>query len=457
MRLRENTVLGQVARAVPSGCSVRCLGAGLTLLLIAVDADRAPAQQLAFRHVVVDDSGPLNPWGKSVGDLNGDGLPELVVGGSKAGGLVYYENPSWRKRTIAADGRWSTDHECVDLDGDGDLDVVALTTTTICWLENPDWEMHVIDRIVLHDIEVADLDNDGDYDLVGRDQGEFGHSGKTLHFYRQDSLSQWRHRKVECPDGEGLRAADIDGDQDIDVVINSVWFENSGEILTGLWQQHHYAARWLHAATFVTVADVNLDGRVDVVLSPSELAGDRYRISWFEAPDNPATGDWVEHPIALNVESVHHFVGAADLDLDGDVDVVTAEMQQGQDPDEVQIYRNAGDCVNWDVQVIARTGSHSMRLVDIEGDGDIDLFCANHQGEQVDLWINETRRAKAATQNLRHSWHYIEVTDALPARCFGIAAADIDGDGDQDLAIGDTPPQKPRRRHDGELGATGVD
>ncbi|MCA9127777.1 MAG: VCBS repeat-containing protein, partial [Planctomycetales bacterium] len=316
--------------------------------------------------------------------------------------------------------------------------IVALTTTSICWIENPSWETHTVDRIVLHDIEVADLDNDGDYDLVGRDQGEFGHSGKTLHFYRNDGQGHWQHREVACPNGEGLRAADIDGDLDVDVVINAFWFENDGSVLDGKWQLHQFAPRWLHAATFVAVADVNLDGRMDVILSPSELAGQRYRISWFESPEIPATSDWPEHPIALNVETVHHFVGAADFDLDGDVDVVTAEMQQGQDPDEVQIYRNSGDCENWERVVLADSGSHSMRLVDVEGDGDIDLFGANHQGQQVDLWINQAAKYKQSVAPKSQNWHYIELTKSLPTRCFGIAAGDADADSDLDLAIGET-------------------
>lgn len=421
-------------------------------------------QSIPFEHIVVDERGPVNPWGKSIGDLTGDGFPELIVGGSKSGGLVFYERSgnvgTWSRRIIAEGGRWSTDHECVDLDGDGDQDIVALSTTAIVWIENPNWQIHTVDRIVLHDVEVGDFDQDGDLDFVGRDQGEFGHSGKSLHFYQQLDQKEWKHVEVACADGEGLAIRDMDGDQDLDVVINSFWIENEspeGEFDPTQWKQHRYGSKWIHEPTFVGLADINLDGRPDIVLAPSELAGDRYRISWFECPESPSAGGWKEHPIALDVETVHHFVAAADCDLDGDVDIVTAEMEQGRDPDEVIVFANDGTNETWTKQVIATTGSHSMRLVDVDLDGDLDLFGANHQGQQVDLWLNrvvESNDDRSLTKTIEADnskrstalpapdsqaiWSYAAICESLPARCFGVAGGDLNGDGHLDLAIGST-------------------
>ena len=96
------------------------VGLVAVLALLAVSAEPPAGATLSFRHEVVDKEGPLDIWLKTVGDLNGDGRPDLIAGGYKEGGLVWYENPSWTKHVIAATGTFSTDGEVVDVDRDGD-------------------------------------------------------------------------------------------------------------------------------------------------------------------------------------------------------------------------------------------------------------------------------------------------------------------------------------------------
>lgn len=344
-----------------------------------------------FEHVIVDDDGPTSMWQKTVGDINGDGAPDLLAGGHSSGGLVWYESPSWTKFTIADGGGYSTDGEVVDVDGDGDIDVVSLTSSQILWYENPDWAVHVIEDRTLHDVEVADFDLDGDIDLVARNQGAFGGDGSTVYFYQQNSPTSWTPMSISIPNGEGLKAADIDADGDTDVVVGGRWLENTRDILGGPWAQYVYTESWTHEHVFVATGDLNGDGRLDAVLSPAEPSGETYRISWFEAPVDPKSGEWTEHIVENNVETVHHFVGVADFNNDGRLDIASAEMHQGSDPDEVKLYLNEGLGSSWTKQVIATGGSHSMRIVDFDNDGDFDLFGANWDGtNQVDLWINGT-------------------------------------------------------------------
>jgi len=384
--------------------------------------------QMSFQHVVVDAVGPRDIWGKSVGDLNHDGLPDLIAGGRSGGGLVWYENPSWTKRTIASGGQFSTDHEVCDVNGDGQNDVVSLQQS-LYWYEGPTWVEHLIANEVLHDIEVLDFDGDGDCDIAARNQSNFGSSGATLYLYTQISPTSWDRTTQTIPDGEGLVAADIDGDEDLDLVLNEVWVENEG-VSPETWAQHVYTTAWTHDAAFVAVADMDADGHLDVLLSPSELKGESYRISWFEAPDDPKQPGWSEHVVDGTVEAVHHFVGAGDFDRDGDMDVAAAEMEQGGDPDEVKIYRNDG--ASFTKVVISNDGSHSMRVVDIDLDGDLDLFGANWQGDQVDLYVNQTPPSPLGLD----VWERHVLDANRPGRAIFVAADDLDGDDRVDVAAG---------------------
>jgi hypothetical protein len=345
----------------------------------------------SFNKVIIDSQGPDGVWLKTYGDIDGDGLLDLIAGGNNSGGLVWYQNPTWIKHIIDTGGGFSTDAEVVDIDGDGINDLVVLTNNDLRWYKNPGWEVHIIDTRVLHDVEVADFDGDGKVDVVARNQGEFGHRGDELHFYKQISPTSWQHRSIICPDGEGLIVEDIDRDGYIDVVINGSWFKNPGDILNGEWTEYSYTSSWTHPNAFVGTGDINGDGRIDIVLAPSELAGQRYRISWFEAPPDPRDSNWTEQIIEDNIEAVLHFVGTGDFDNDGDIDVAAAEMQQGKDPDEIKIYINEdGIGGSWSKLVIAATGSHSMRILDIDNDGDLDLFGANWQGNVVELYVNQS-------------------------------------------------------------------
>lgn len=60
----------------------------------------------------------------------------------------------------------------------------------------------------------------------------------------------------------------------------------------------------------------------------------------------------------------------------------------------VGFFLNQGKGASWKLQVVARTGSHNIGVVDIDHDGDFDIIGANYDSERdprgapMELWRN---------------------------------------------------------------------
>ncbi len=410
------------------------LSATAVAILATLGAAGPAAAELTFQHVVIDPSNPANPHCKTLGDIDGDGRLDAVVASSNGDGMFWYEYPAWTKHTIRAAGSWTTDMQAGDVDGDGDLDVVIPDSSAIKWYENPrpagdprttPWTEHTIGAAGAdhHDVELGDMEPDGDLDVISRRK-----NGSDTSFWSQDPGPPITWTRVSLPagPGEGTALGDLDGDGDLDVAHNGFWLEQQSP---ATWTSRTIDTNWA-SDVGVTIADIDGNGDLDVVLAPSESAG---RLSWYDAID-PVAGPWIEHPIDPSVTYLHTFK-AADMDHDGDLDLVTAEMHQSSNPDEVSIYFNDGQGTAWSQQVVADSGSHNLRVGDIGGDGDLDIFGANWNdgapnSAVVEMWENQT------TPLALGSWQRHILETSLPWNSVFVDAGDLNGDGLPDLAVG---------------------
>src|SRR5262249_62301888 len=106
--------------------------------------ERAGRGPLAHHFTKKDEPGWFD--GHAVGDINGDGKPDVVVVKNRAGELVWFENSGkpaqdkvWKRHVITTDLKRAYDVALVDLDGDGHLDVAASAWTGnhFAWFRTP--------------------------------------------------------------------------------------------------------------------------------------------------------------------------------------------------------------------------------------------------------------------------------------------------------------------------------
>jgi PKD repeat protein len=310
-------------------------------------------------------------------DLDGDGDPDVLVAsqgrGDVLGDLRWLRNDipggfGSVKIAMFLNGYPYFSVDAADLDGDGDLDVVS-TGFSLDWYENSDGlgtfsPAHLIDGIAGTSVRVADLDGDTDNDVLL----------SSGHWYENiDGQGSFGPAQLFTTTGGGpMLVTDVDGDGDIDVVFGGNgkigWNENlDGRATFGPLQ---IITASLNSPSGLHAADVDGDGDPDV-LSGSNVDD---KLVWYENTDG--LGSFGSEQVITTVTDSPRSVYAADLDGDGDADVLSASFSDNT----VAWYENTDGLGSFGPQQVIPTGTlgdHLVRAADFDGDGDTDVLSSN--------------------------------------------------------------------------------
>jgi len=259
----------------------------------------------------------------ALADFNGDGRLDVAASSWLLGNqFAWFENRGdvsggeWKKHMIEEDVRETRTMRAADFDGDGDADLLGTIRgiDQIVWYENKKtnddvhWTRHLVDgksECPTHGNPV-DMDGDGDLDIVmalgflyrpgSQDPTDSQRpEDSQIVWYENETPRNgpWKKHVVLTNFDDAFEAdgADLDGDGDIDIVATTwrnpgrvAWFENTGDPKRN-WIHHPLKENWT-GANQVIVADMNGDGRPDIIACAEKTS---LELRWWKNEGRPKT------------------------------------------------------------------------------------------------------------------------------------------------------------------------
>lgn len=306
-----------------------------------------------------------------------------------------------------------------DIDGDGDLDVMAggdWQNNKIWWWENPypnldpttPWKRREIKNSGAnkhHDQLFGDVDGDGKAELVYWAQGnrtlcvaEIPADPRTSGAWVGHAIYRWSDDGQMVQRGsypgfkginehEGLAIIDLDLDGKNDIVGGGRWFKHI--------QDHMYQAHEIdpgYAFSRCAAGQLIEGGRPEVVLVVGDGRAPMILYEWRDRTWQPT--------VLIETVDNGHSLRILDFNGDGHLDIWNAEMRlSGANPDaKNRILLGDGKGHFKDIVVSEGIGLHESRIADLDGDGDMDILGKPYGWDtpRLDVWLqNGTGSRKA--------------------------------------------------------------
>lgn len=351
----------------------------------------------------------------AVGDFNNDGKLDILAG------PYWYEAPDWKPHQFRSlegkvdekgkthsvnekgIGYWDDFMNLpLDVDGDGLLDIV-----TCSWFSRQiDWHRNTGPKAGQWPLVLGE--KNGNYECG--DLWDIDGDGKELEILAHTKDTKWYEAGTRADGKRGLirhdvssnqklfggGVGDINGDGRPDIIRPDAWYEAPADPRKGQWKEHPLAVGSLTEGKAehtpqIWVYDVDDDGLNDIVTSSAHAHG----IFWYEQTRAGGKMSWKQHVIDKSWSQAHS-ITLADMDSDGDLDLVTGKRffaHNGNDPDAraplgVYWYElKRGSTIQWTQHVISHgehiSSSLSVPVVDLDGDGDLDIVVTGKWGGPV--------------------------------------------------------------------------
>jgi uncharacterized repeat protein (TIGR01451 family) len=333
-----------------------------------------------------------------------------------------------------------------DLDGDGDIDVVAQTSKyDISWFENIDGEgnswsapKHLATDHWIDNIYVHDFDNDGDMDIIKRHKTSSSDKvtnsvGWFENLDGKGTFSSFNvlHTSFNMGKVSHIEIGDMnsDGYNDITLISNYrlMWLKNDN----GTFTETSLPAYWCDSAKLL---DIDKDNDLDVVYTKSRQSSISIDagVFWCENIDGNGTFESVSetHQLSSNefIYSKFRNIAITDVNNDNELDIIAADYQAVIGHSIIRFIKNQDLTFKNEQGASTESSGRLCMPVDIDNDDDLDFLVPAYKNTLVSYENLDSNAKEFSVQKLINK-------RIFPEEYYVFSYGDINGDNFTDVVL----------------------